>query len=496
MAKVLIIDDDHAFSAVLSETLESFRHEVQEAENSVKAFELLRTVNFDLVFLDLKLPDASGLEVLRGIRAEKKYKHLPVVIMTAAADNDLDNTIEAIKLGAFDHLIKPASRDELKSVIARALARPQARAAAGEHHEVSLLGSCPAMHEVEKLVGLAATSNASVMISGAAGTGKERVARIIHRHSKLQQYDFMVVNCAAIGDHIFEPSFFAKHKGTIFFDEIGDLSSGLQARLLVALQMHPAETKAGNDKGSVRIISGTRQDLIEHVRSGAFREDLYYRLNVLPVSLPPLAERGSDMLVMAESFLNEAAGENNVAKKLSSGAAKALLEHDWSGNVRELETLMNKVSQSVTGDTVEAKDLDFSGNNAGSGSGSGSGSGAADAAAAAEKEKVAAEAAAAEKAAAEKAAAEKAEAEAAEKAAAELSTNGKGKKGHSNGNSAAVFIDELAELDYEGAIARVEKLIIERAMKDSDGSKSEAAKKLGIPGKLLTSKIKEHDIEV
>lgn len=449
MAKVLIIDDDHAFSAVLSETLESFRHEVQEAENSVKAFELLRTVNFDLIFLDLKLPDASGLEVLRGIRAEKKVRHLPVVILTAQADTDLENTIEAMKLGAFDHLIKPASRDDLKSVIARALARPQARAAAGESHEVSLLGSCPAMREVEKLVGLAATSNASVMISGAAGTGKERVARTIHRHSKLSQYDFMVVNCAAIGDHIFEPSFFAKHKGTIFFDEIGDLSSGLQARLLIALQMHPAETKAGNDKGSVRIISGTRQDLIELVRTGAFREDLYYRLNVLPIGLPPLSERGADLLVMAESFLHDAAAELGSPKKLSSAAAKALLEHNWSGNVRELENLMAKVHQAVVGELIDALHLELT-------------------------------------------------APAPAAAPVEVPTNGagKGKKGHTNGASGAGLMDELAVLDYEGAIAKVEKLIIERAMKDSDGNKSEAAKRLGIPSKLLTSKIKEHDIEI
>ncbi len=454
MAKVLIIDDDHAFSAVLSETLESFRHEVQEAENSVKAFELLRTVNFDLIFLDLKLPDTSGLEVLRGIRAEKKFKHLPVVILTAAADTNLQNTIDAMKLGAFDHLIKPASRDDLKSVIARALARPQARAAAGEVHEVSLLGSCPAMREVEKLVGLAATSNSSVMISGGAGTGKERIARIIHRHSKLSQYDFMVVNCAAIGDHIFEPSFFAKHKGTIFFDEIGDLSSGLQARLLVALQMHPAETKAGNDKGSVRIISGTKQDLIELVRSGAFREDLYYRLNVLPIDLPPLAERGADLLVLAESFLHEAAAESGAPKRLSSDAAKALLEHKWTGNVRELENLMVKVNQSVPGEFIEVAHLELSG-----------------------PEPVAAP----------------------EPAPVEVPTNGtgKGKKnGHTNGASGAGLMDELAVLDYEGAIAKVEKLIIERAMKDSEGNKSEAAKRLGIPGKLLTSKIKEHSIQV
>jgi len=448
VAKVLIIDDDHAFSAVLSETLESFRHEVQEAENSVKAFELLKTVNFDLIFLDLKLPDVNGLDVLRGIRADKKIKHLPVVILTASANTDLENTIEAMKLGAFDHMIKPASRDDLKSVIARALARPQARAAAGESYEVSLLGSCPAMREVEKLVGLAATSNASVMISGAAGTGKERVARTIHKHSKLSQYDFMVVNCAAIGDHIFEPSFFAKHKGTIFFDEIGDLSSGLQARLLVALQMHPAETKAGNDKGSVRIISGTKQDLIALVRTGAFREDLYYRLNVLPVSLPPLAERGADMLVMAESFLHEAAGEAGVPKRISSSAAKVLLEHDWSGNVRELENLMARVSQ-LPGAVIEVADLELT----------------------------------------------KPEPVAAMPIPAPAPTNGtgKGKKGgHSNG---AALMDELAVLDYEEAIAKVEKLIIERAMKDSDGNKSEAAKRLGIPGKLLTSKIKEHAIE-
>jgi len=450
VAKVLIIDDDHAFSAVLSETLESFRHEVQEAENSVKAFELLKTVNFDLIFLDLKLPDVNGLDVLRGIRADKKIKHLPVVILTASANTDLENTIEAMKLGAFDHMIKPASRDDLKSVIARALARPQARAAAGEIHEVSLLGSCPAMREVEKLVGLAATSNASVMISGATGTGKERVARTIHKHSKLSQYDFMVVNCAAIGDHIFEPSFFAKHKGTIFFDEIGDLSSGLQARLLVALQMHPAETKAGNDKGSVRIISGTKQDLIALVRTGAFREDLYYRLNVLPVSLPPLAERGADMLVMAESFLHEAAGESGVPKRISSAAAKVLLEHDWSGNVRELENLMARVSQ-LPGDVIEVAHLELT----------------------KPEPPIAAMTVPAP--------------------APPTNGTGKAKKGgHSNGTA---LMDELAVLDYEEAIAKVEKLIIERAMKDSDGNKAEAAKRLGIPGKLLTSKIKEHEIE-
>src|SRR6266404_9939301 len=348
MSKILIIDDDEAFSAGLAETVTDFGHEALTAGSGETALKLVEGDGIVLIFLDRRMPGLGGLEVLRELKDDSEHRDIPVVILTAFADGG--NTIEAMKLGAFDHLTKPVGREDVKSVLQRALARPRelARIPRAQINDADeLIGSCPGMRDAQKRIGLAASSrDATILILGETGTGKELVARAIHRHSQRAAKPFVAVNCAAIPADLLESELFAHTRGastgavqpragrfreadggTLFLDEIGDMSVPMQAKMLRVLQDHLVMPVGGSaaHRADVRIVAATLRDLPGLVQEASFREDLFYRLNVFRVELPPLRERGSDILVLAEHFLHQS--QPTKPKELSTSAAKALLEH-------------------------------------------------------------------------------------------------------------------------------------------------------------------------
>jgi DNA-binding NtrC family response regulator len=446
MAKILIAEDDAAFRASLAETILDLGHEPVIADSGEKALTLLEKNCASLALVDLRMGGMDGLEVLRSIKSRPQYSDLPVVILTAFADSA--NTIEAMKLGAFDHLTKPIGRDHLAALLSRALARPRAysqtAAVAGGGDE--LIGFSPAMRDVQKMIGVAAASDASVLVFGETGTGKELVAQAIHRHSQRARRPFVPVNCAAIPAELLESELFGHVRGaftgaiaartgrfreadggTLFLDEIGDMTLAMQAKLLRVLQdgMITPVGASSAQQINARIIAATHRDLVTMVCEEKFREDLFYRLNVLAISLPPLRERGADILVLAEHFLHGAAPDS--PKKLSSAAAKALLEHSWPGNVRELENSMRKLSLTVRTPVIDRGDLQFDVDLIGAGAN--------------EQE------------------------------------------------------PDLLDLEFYPAIAKLEKTLLQRALAQSAGNRAETARRLGINRQLLYAKLKEHGLD-
>jgi DNA-binding NtrC family response regulator len=341
MARILIIDDDKSFREALAESVRDFGHDVVEASGAQEAFKLIS--NVDAAFLDLKMPGISGIEFLREAKPLA-----PVIVLTAFADSS--NTIEAIKLGAFDHLTKPIGRSDLQRVLAQVLKNPQMTLGGSSPPSGDeLLGFSSGMREVQKKIGVAASGEVTVLIEGETGTGKELVARAIHRHSDRSKGPFIPVNCAAIPRELLESELFGHVRGaftgavqprpgkfreadrrTLLLDEIGDMPMEMQAKILRVLQDKVVAPVGGqsSDQVDVRIVAATHQDLAKKVRDGAFRQDLYFRLNVLNIRLPALRERGSDILLLAEYFLRRF---TSPPKSLSTAAAKRLLEHSWAG---------------------------------------------------------------------------------------------------------------------------------------------------------------------
>ena len=365
MARVLIVDDDDAFRESLAETVTSLGHQAIEAGGGAEALDIVAGRPVDTIFLDHRMPGMDGLHTLVGLR--KTLDPLPpVVVLTAHASGR--NTIEAMRLGAFDHLTKPITRAAVGEVLARTL-NPEAagdrraRNGGGEPvDDLEMVGPSDAMREVHKRIGLAAVSAAPVLVLGETGTGKEMVARALHRHSSRAGGPFVAINCAAIPKDLLESELFghvrgaftgaigerlgcfrSADRGVLLLDEIGDMALGVQAKILRALQEGEV-TPLGSHrtvKVDVRVIAATHSDLSAAVREGSFREDLYYRLDVLTLRIPPLRERLADILPLAEHFLRRAPAPG-APKSLSASAAQALLRHSWPGNVRELRNLMER----------------------------------------------------------------------------------------------------------------------------------------------------------
>ena len=391
MATVLIVDDDDAFREGLAETLTDLGHEAVQVSSGEAALARLRASGgdacdeFDLVLLDLRMRGIDGLETLRRLHADQpECRELPVIMLTAHADSG--NTIEAMKLGAFDHLTKPISREGVRGVLERALGRPRmgqakVEAATGTGSRDQLIGSSPAMREVHKLIGLAAPSDATVLVQGETGTGKEEVARALHRHGPRADRPFVAVNCAAILAELLEGELFGHvkgaftgalnqrtgrfveaNRGTLFLDEIGDMTLPMQAKILRVLQDRIVTPVGGTSPVAVdvRIVAATHRDLIGMVRDGKFREDLFYRLSVVGATLPPLRERGADILVLAEHFLRQLAPAGQPVKRLSPAASQDLLAYPWPGNVRELRNAIQNATVTVRGAVIDHGDLPMS----------------------------------------------------------------------------------------------------------------------------------------
>nr|WP_145545952.1 sigma-54 dependent transcriptional regulator [Variovorax boronicumulans] len=385
MARLLIVDDDDAFRETLAETLQSLGHEPVQAASGEQALTLAARSRFAAVFLDHRMPGMDGLQVLAALRA-RLAQLPPVIVLTAYASSG--NTIEAMRLGAFDHLAKPIKRQDVAEVLARALrsadALPAVPTAPPDGEEDELVGPSEAMREVHKRIGLAAASAAPVLVLGETGSGKEMVARALHRHSDRAGGPFVAINCAAIPKELLESELFghvrgaftgatadrpgcfrAADGGVLLLDEIGDMAAGVQAKILRVLQEGEVTPLGGHraHKVDVRVVAATHRDLAQAVREGSFREDLFYRLDVLTVRLPPLRERLADIIPLAEHFLRRAAArqEGGAPKALSASAAQALVRQRWPGNVRELRNLMERCQALVRHRVLDAADLGFDG---------------------------------------------------------------------------------------------------------------------------------------
>jgi DNA-binding NtrC family response regulator len=379
MSIVLIVDDEKALRDGLAEAIRDLGYEPVTASSGREALtEVVRTTP-DAVLLDLRLPDMDGLQVLKYLHSAAGGAKPPVAIITAYAT--AANTIEAMRLGAFDHLTKPIGRDDLASVLERMLRSrapkpPRPAAPYAECVPEDLIGSSASMREVQKTIGLVADSDATVLITGETGTGKEVVARTIHRVGARSAGAFMALNCAAIPSDLLESELFGHvkgaftgaalerkgafreaHGGTLFLDEIGDMDLAMQAKILRAIQERVVTPVGGRpQKIDVRIIAATHRELEQWVKQGRFREDLFYRLNVVPIALQPLRKRPSDIAALAEHFLALASSPK---KHLSSDALQRLTDHAWPGNVRELRNAMERVAVLSRSDVLTRPDFDF-----------------------------------------------------------------------------------------------------------------------------------------
>ena len=379
--KILVVDDERAIRQALEGWLRAKRYGVSSADTLAGGDRLLRGDTFDLVFLDLKLPDGPGIELLE--RIQKMPDRPQVVIKTGQAT--LDSAIAAIRLGAFDYLVKPFGKDNIELVIRRAEAfsqvvRVNQILSADMSDTRDLIGTSPAFDNLREMIRKVAPTEATVLIQGENGTGKELVARALYRASGRAQSPYIKVNCAAVPENLIESEFFGHEKGsftgatdrregrfeladggTLLLDEISEIPPHLQAKLLRVLQEREFERVGGTKtmKVDVRVLATTNRDLMKAVAAGEFREDLFYRHNVFPVHVPSLRERPADIPVLADHFLKRFARlHGRSIPGFSEAAAAALLQHRWPGNVRELQNAIERsVILTETAHPVEASTL-------------------------------------------------------------------------------------------------------------------------------------------
>lgn len=382
-ANILVIDDQESMRDSCQQTLSRSGYCVETAENGEKGLEILKKTSHDLVILDLKMPGLNGLEVLGKIKEDDP--EIVVVVITGHAT--IESAVEAMKKGAYDFIPKPFVPESLRVIVKRALnsreltlenvlLRNELKAGLGSD---IIIGSDKSMKAIEQLVKKVGPTDATVLITGQSGTGKEVIARAVHRCSDRNNKPFVAVDCGSLVESLFESELFGHVKGsftgavatkygrfelanggTLFFDEIGNVSLNVQTKLLRVLQEREI-TKVGNSqivKVDVRIIAATNKDLSEAVKAGTFRDDLFYRLSVVPITLPPLCERRGDIPLLANNFLakyNKKRGRN--IKAISDRAMKALVEYDWPGNVRELENAIERAIVLTESDVIEPADL-------------------------------------------------------------------------------------------------------------------------------------------
>lgn len=374
---VWIIDDDKAIRWVLEKALTRAGIGFDSYASADDALNALYDATPRAIISDIRMPGTDGLKFLAKVKAE--HPQLPVIIMTA--HSDLDSAVSAFQGGAFEYLPKPFDIDQAVLLIERALAESQAQSGGADSPEALpvLLGQAPAMQDVFRAIGRLAQSHVTVLITGESGTGKERVAEALHRHSVRAAKPFIALNTAAIPKDLLESELFGHEKGaftgalatrrgrfeeaeggTLFLDEIGDMPTELQTRLLRVLSDGHFYRVGGHTpiKANVRVIAATHQNLEQRVRDGLFREDLYHRLNVIRLRLPPLRERREDIPLLARHFLAKSASQLGVEPKRLSEAAMALIQRTpFTGNVRELENLCQWICVMAPGQTVEIADL-------------------------------------------------------------------------------------------------------------------------------------------
>jgi len=455
---ILIIDDEANLRRTLAEILRERGYAVLEASDGSEAIEILRHTVPNLIFSDWKMPEVGGEQVLQYLRNDPQLALIPVIVITAFGSSD--SAIEAVRLGAYDFVTKPFDLDEISLTAERALAHSslnrdiaELRLKSGRNGATPagrLIGTSGPMLEVFKMIGKVAETDSTVLICGESGTGKELIAEAIHKYSQRKNKRFVVVNCAALPEHLLESELFGHERGaftdaiarktgrfelaeggTIFLDEIGELSPSLQAKLLRVLQEHTFERVGGTETmlGDFRVLAATNRDLEATVAEKLFREDLFYRLNVVRISVPPLRERRSDIVILAEHFLRRYSEENDLpAIGFSDDAILMLQAYSFPGNVRELENIIERAVVMARGRVVMPNHLPT-----------------------------------------------------------------RVEAGH-NGITDQLQTD-LLSLPFHKSVAELEKRLIRSALKDAAGNKTEAANRLQINRRLLYKKMVDHEIK-
>ena len=372
---ILIADDDRAIRTVLSQALGRSGYQVRATSSASTLWRWVEDGEGDLVITDVVMPDENGLDLVPRIKRIRP--DLRVVVMSA--QSTFMTALKAAQRGAFEYLPKPFDLKELLAVVERALAAPQQPAEAEEEkgadpaERLPLVGRSPAMQEIYRTVARLTTTDLTVMITGESGTGKELISRALHDYGRRRGGPFIAINMAAIPRELIESELFGHERGaftgalnrgigrfeqaaggTLFLDEIGDMPPEAQTRLLRVLQEGEFTTVGGRNpiKANVRIVAATHRDLRQAIRQGLFREDLFYRLNVVPLRLPPLRERLEDIPLLARHFLDRARAAGLPAKQLSSEALERLKQHAWPGNARELENLMRRLAALYPQETI------------------------------------------------------------------------------------------------------------------------------------------------
>jgi len=372
---ILIADDDRAIRTVLSQALGRSGYQVRATSSASTLWRWVEDGEGDLVITDVVMPDENGLDLVPRIKRVRP--DLRVVVMSA--QSTFMTALKAAQRGAFEYLPKPFDLKELLAVVERALAAPQVAAEAEEEEageageRLPLVGRSPAMQEIYRTVARLTTTDLTVMITGESGTGKELVSRALHDYGRRRGGPFIAINMAAIPRELIESELFGHERGaftgalnrgigrfeqaaggTLFLDEIGDMPPEAQTRLLRVLQEGEFTTVGGRSpiKANVRIVAATHRDLRQSIRQGLFREDLFYRLNVVPIRLPPLRERLEDIPLLARHFLDRARASGLPSKQLSNEALERLKQHGWPGNARELENLMRRLAALYAQETI------------------------------------------------------------------------------------------------------------------------------------------------
>jgi DNA-binding NtrC family response regulator len=382
MPTVLIVDDEKNIRATLARGLRLEGYRTAEAADGREALSLLENAGADLVLLDVQMPEMDGLALLEAMR--ERGINVPAIVLTA--HGSIEKAVRAIKLGAFDFIEKPPSIERVLLAAGHALdrgslLRENRRLAEEAGIGNEMLGEAPEIRAVKETIARVAATEAAVLVLGENGTGKELAARALHAGSARARKPFVTVNCAAIPETLFESELFGHVRGaftgatearrgrfqladggTLFLDEIGEIPPGLQSKLLRALESGEVERIGGGgaERVDVRVVAATNRDLEAEIRAGRFRPDLYYRLLVVPVTLPPLRARPTDIPLLAAHFLAAACRKNRVrAKSLAPAALPVLLRHEWPGNVRELKNAMERAAILASGETIGAADLAF-----------------------------------------------------------------------------------------------------------------------------------------
>ncbi|UCE22624.1 MAG: sigma-54-dependent Fis family transcriptional regulator [Candidatus Aminicenantes bacterium] len=384
---ILVIDDDESIRDSCSQVFKKDGNTVKTAKDGTEGLNLFKKEFFHVVLLDLKMPGLTGMQVLTKIKEE--HPETPVIIITGYAT--IESAVEAIKRGAYDYLAKPFTPEQLRVVTNKALENRKIlfeniylRDALKKKTEFDrIIGKSKAMKKVLDIVKRVCSSESTILITGESGTGKELFAREIHDHSPRKNAPFVVVDCGALVETLFESELFGHVKGsftgayetkhgrfevanggTIFLDEISNISLNIQANLLRVIQEREI-TRVGSTKPikvNVRVLAATNENLADLVKNGKFREDLFYRLSVVPINLPPLRERKEDIPLLLEHFLQK---YNRITRKkinkISSEVKKALMEYDWPGNIRELENTIERAVVLSKGDEIELEDLMYHG---------------------------------------------------------------------------------------------------------------------------------------